>query len=160
MRFSFVQDVDLPPRVVARLVDSPVAVAYLMSPLLRLIPLDGPVGERFRPGPQRFRVRLFGLLPAGVQTIDVSWPASEGHVLLDVGGNGFTREYAHRIEVRPGADARHSVCVDDTEIDAGLLTWPVTLGFWCVNLIVQRRWQRLARLISRAEIEGGRAHPG
>ena len=151
MRFQFRQQVALPPAEVARLVDSPAAVAYLMWPLLRLLPLDGPPGERFRAGPQRFRVRLLGVIPAGVQTIDVSWPLDADHVLLDVGGNGFTRRYAHRIAVTPELASGGALCVDDTEIDAGVLTLPVSLGFWLVNLVVQRRWRRIARLVASSD---------
>ncbi len=144
--FEFITDLEVDLEVAARLVDSPAAVAYLMSPLLCLDPLDGTPGERFRAGPQRFRVRALGLIPVGTQTIDVSWPEGAEHVLLDVGGNAFTQRYAHRIELHVVGRGRIR-CVDRTEIDAGILTAPVTLGFWLVNRIVQLRWPRLLRLL-------------
>ena len=144
--FEFSTDLEVDLEVAARLVDSPAAVAYLMSPLLRLFPLDGTPGERFKAGPQRFRVRALGLFPVGTQTIDVSWPAGAGHILLDVGGNGFTQRYAHQIELHRLGPGR-TRCIDRTEIDAGALTTPVTFGFWLVNRIVQLRWPRLLRLL-------------
>lgn len=145
-RFEFSTDLEADLEVAARLVDSPAAVAYLMSPLLRLDPLDGTPGERFRAGPQRFRVRALGLVPVGTQTIDVSWPENADHVLLDVGGNGFTHRYSHRVELQRLGPGR-TRCIDRTEIDAGPLTVPVTFGFWLVNRIVQLRWPRLLRLL-------------
>ena len=143
--FTFDTRLDTSCANAARLVDSPAAFAYLVWPLLRVRSLDGTFGERFRPGPQRLAVRLLGVVPAGVQIVDASWPDTDAeHELHDVGGNALTKRYDHRIRIE--ADGAHCRCVDITEVDAGVLTPAVNLAFRCVNAIVARRWARLVAL--------------
>lgn len=146
LAFTFETRLETSPANAARLVDSPDAFAYLVWPLLRVRPLDGPFGERFRPGPQRLAVRLLGVVPAGVQIVDASWPedGSGAHELRDVGGNALTRRYDHRIRIE--AEGERCRCVDITEVDAGMLTPLVEFAFRMVNGVVARRWPRLLRL--------------
>lgn len=159
MQIRFERTLPLPAAITARLVDSPAAFDYLMFPLLRLRPLDG-VGPRLRfdGRPQRLAVRLLGILPVGVQTLDPTWPQApataadpggpgNSHELLDTGGNDLTRSYRHSIRVEPrGAGWSH--CIDETDLDAGALTPLVRFSFWLVSWHVQRRWDRLVRLVS------------
>ncbi|HSG89456.1 MAG TPA: hypothetical protein VLA56_09600 [Pseudomonadales bacterium] len=151
MRIIFSRTLPLAPPTVARLVDSPAAFDYLMFPLLRMRPLDDTGARlRFPAHAQRLAVRLFGVLPVGVQVLAPTWPVADGdgvHELLDTGGNGLTRTYRHSIRVEAVGDG-WSRCVDVTEVDAGPLTPLVRLAFWLVNRQVQRRWGRLVALVS------------
>ena len=162
MRFTVRQWIPAGVATVARLVDSPAAVAWLMAPLLTLRPVDGVWRERFRPGANRFQVRLLGVLPVGEQVIDVSWPAAGDsptgprHVLLDTGGNFLTRRYLHRISVIGTAAGDGCWCIDDSDVDAGLLTPLAVVGFWCVDRVVAARWKRLLSLLPAAALRDAR----
>lgn len=139
-------------------IDAPLAVctAYLRTPaLLRHVaaPLVGfasrePGGfpEVWSPGPHRVWMLLFGFIPLGPQTVDIShseWDAAIVWV-RDNGSGHLVRRWDHRIEMRADGPGRTHY-VDQVDIDAGVLTPVVTAFAQLFYRWRQARWRALAR---------------
>lgn len=101
--------------------------------------------ERWRPGPHRVWMWLFGFLPMGPQTIGIEiGPVSERTYSLRDNGSGLlARVWDHVVTLRAEGEATHYT--DHVRIKAGLLT-PLVWGFAMIFYRWrQARWRALVR---------------
>ena len=92
---------------------------------------------------------LFGIIPMGKRTIDVSLSERPGGVrmLIDQGESlsgplGVVRDWDHRMAVSPAPNGK-TLYRDRLVVRAGILTLPIWLGMW---VMWQYRSQRIAKL--------------
>jgi len=92
---------------------------------------------------------LFGLIPLGKRTIDVSYSERPGNVrmLIDqgeaLGGPlGLMRDWDHRMAISPGK-GKTTLYRDRLVVRAGIFTFPLWLGMW---MMWQYRSRRIAHL--------------
>jgi hypothetical protein len=119
---------------------------YVARPLVVFEALDPPA----LPGrweQRRYEVRLwiFGVVPLGRQTIDLSWThrSRENLELRDNGRGGLISRWDHRITIRPAGEG--TLYTDRVEVQAGPLTPLVWAFAWIFFRHRHRRWQRLVR---------------
>ncbi len=117
---------------------------YVASPLVIFVAVSPPaLPERWEEQQYVVRVLLFGLIPFGRQTIDISVPSrSDAHVeLRDNGYGSLISKWDHLITIR-SADGG-CIYSDRVEVRAGVLTPWVWAFAWLFYRHRQRRWQRL-----------------
>ncbi|MGY1694744.1 hypothetical protein ACI8AD_12810 [Geodermatophilus sp. SYSU D00766] len=120
---------------------------YVSWPLVEFLPVDPPVlPPTWQAGDHLVRMRLFGLVPLGRQTISISFPpTTPDRVLLRDNGSGdLLRRWDHLITIAPGSSPTRARYTDRIDVDAGLLTslawaWAHVLYRWR-----QHRWRYLA----------------
>ncbi|MGY1695442.1 MULTISPECIES: hypothetical protein [unclassified Geodermatophilus] len=120
---------------------------YVSWPLIvfdAVVPPELPA--TWKPGDHLVRMRLFGVVPLGRQTISISFPvAAPGQVLLRDDGSGqLLRRWDHLITIEPGSAPTRARYTDRIDVEAGRLTlvawaWAHVLYRWR-----QHRWRRLA----------------
>lgn len=119
---------------------------YVAWPLVTFVPVSPPVlPERWEEGKYVVGLRLFGFIPLGRQTIDISVPSRSGsHIVLrDNGYSSLISRWDHLITIRSAQGG--CVYTDRVEIKAGVLT-PIVWAFtWFFYRHRQRRWQQLVR---------------
>ncbi len=132
---------------VAEALDRPALMQAAAAPLMQLIS-DEPGGypARWPGGTHRVKLRLFGVLPLGPQTIDISWPPpSPGIARLRDNGHGpLIKRWDHTITVSDNHDGT-TTYTDDLTIGAGLLTPFVWLSAQLLFIHRQRRLLALAK---------------
>lgn len=132
---------------VAAAIRKPALMVAVAAPLVQLRSTEaGGYPALWQEGPHRVQLRLFGLIPLGPQTIDVSFPpAPSGQALLRDNGHGpLIKRWDHSITVTDNGDGTTSYS-DDLDIGAGLLTPFVWLSAQLLFIHRQRRLQALAR---------------
>ena len=124
---------------------SPRLLDYVAAPLVRFTPVDPPrFPERWCPGAYLVAMRLFGVLPLGTQTIDLSFPPPRpGELVLRDNGQGkLIAVWEHQITVAPDGPLATSY-TDELRVDAGLLTPLIWAWAYLFFRHRQRRWRRL-----------------
>jgi len=117
---------------------------YVASPLVAFVPVSPPaLPEQWEEQKYVVRLRLFGFIPFGRQTINISVPSrSDSHIeLRDNGYGSLISKWDHLITIR-SADGG-CVYSDRVEVKAGVLTPFVWAFAWLFYRHRQRRWQRL-----------------
>lgn len=120
---------DAPPDRVWAEVQRPALLMFVAAPMVRFRPVDPPtLPEVWADGPHLLAMSLRGVVPLGVQTIDISRPPPEGGVrfLRDDGHSASIRRWDHLITVAPDGDGTRYA--DRVEIDAGWRT-PIVAAF-------------------------------
>lgn len=126
---------------------------YAAAPIMHFVPLDpSQFPEEWAEGEYRVATRLFGLIPLGQQTIDITFDGSskDAYAVRDNGHGDLARRWDHRINV-VAIDDRWTCYRDTVDVEAGLLTpfvWLFAQGFYRHR---QRRWRMLARAELTAE---------
>jgi hypothetical protein len=118
---------------------------HVNAGLLSFDPIEPPtLPEHWSEGDYRVRVRLFGFVPLGLQTIGIRDPGPEDDwVVRDEGSGSIARVWDHHIFVtREGAGSRYT---DRVRIEAGILTPFVVLFAQLQYRHRQRRWRRLVK---------------
>lgn len=123
---------------------TPALLCHVSAPLIQFEPVK-PSGwpARWQPGPFLVRMKLFGLLPLGEQTIDISLPpAAPGRFLLrDNGHSRLIPRWDHLITIEAfGNGTRYT---DRVEIEAGWRTLFTCLFARLFYAHRQRRWRKL-----------------
>lgn len=136
MRVQLRFEIDAYPDEVWAMLHDPLALAAVISPLLKIEPVGH---RRFPPtwtaGDHLVRTRLLGILPLGDQRIRIVDSRRGGaRILEDSGGPetgllGLVTGWRHRMAVsaRPGGRTLYR---DRLDISAGVLTPVVWLGAW------------------------------
>ena len=148
----------LPPETVWFEVQTAGLLEHIAWPLVRFTPVGKAGFDTFKPGGRyQVKLRLFGLLPFGVQWIVTSvhepetgeWPKR----LRDNGHSAIISKWDHWISVAPSPEGG-TLYSDEVEISAGVMTpvvWAFAQIFYWHR---QRRWRGLARtLCARRLIE-------
>jgi len=117
---------------------------YVASPLVAFVPVNPPaLPERWEEHKYVVRLRLFGFIPFGRQTINISvLSRSNSHIeLRDNGYGSLISKWDHLINIR----SANVGCVysDRVDVKAGVLTPFVWAFAWLFYRHRQRRWQRL-----------------
>ena len=123
---------------------TPALLQHVASPWLSVEPVADSWPARWITGPFLVRMKLFGWLPLGVQTVDLS-VAVVGPGTFRVRDNGHSaliERWDHLISIEAvGSRTRYT---DRADIRAGWRTpfvWPFARGFYAHR---QRRWRSLA----------------
>lgn len=131
---------------VAEAIRKPALMALVAAPLIQLRSSEpGGYPALWTEGPHRIQLCLFGFLPLGPQTIDVSFPAAPaGEARLRDNGHGpLIKRWDHNITVTDNGDGTTSYA-DDLDISAGPLTPLVWLSAQILFIHRQRRLRTLA----------------
>lgn len=149
MELSVSTLLDAPPERVWEAVDRPALLEHVAAPLLEFEPIDPPsFPTSWQPGGYLTRLTLFGVVPLGTQTIDISKPRVEDtpgeqfYQLRDDGSGQVASTWDHLISVRETPDGK-TVYTDDVEVGAGALTPAVWLFAALFYRYRQYRWRRL-----------------
>jgi hypothetical protein len=123
---------------------------YIAHPIIKFEPIaPSSFPERWSQGDYVSRLKLFGVIPLGEQTIGIRLDPTRQqenthYELLDDGHSQLIPKWRHLIRVeRDGND--QTLYTDELELQAGLLTplvWLFALGFYSHR---QRRWRKLVR---------------
>lgn len=135
--------------VLARL-RTPDLLGFVAAPLVRFKPLDPPqFPSEWTEGKFLVAARLFGLVPLGRQTIDISFDglSNDRYAVRDNGYGDLARRWDHRIEVIDlgSGQTRYR---DTVDVEAGVLTPLVWLFARLFYSHRQRRWRQLARALN------------
>ena len=151
-RVRFSVTLPAPAEWVAAQLQSTAVFRHITAPLLRFAPSRGPWPAHWAPGALELRLSLFGLLPLGRQTAQISvspgaaesdWPR-----LRDNGHGQLMRRWDHRITLQslPDGTTRYT---DEVVLQARHLPWLMTpLSAAFAQLFYrhrQRRWRQLAQ---------------
>ena len=124
---------------------APALLQHIASPLIRFEPVArSGWPDRWEPGPFPVQMKLFGWVPLGIQTIDISVPdAPAGQFRLrDRGHSALIERWDHLISIETvDGGTRY---IDRVDIRAGWrtpLVWLFARVFYAHR---QRRWRRLA----------------
>jgi hypothetical protein len=123
---------------------SPALLCHVTAPLIRFEPVTPPGWPaRWQPGPFLVRMKLFGLLPLGEQTIDISLPPTAPGLFLlrDNGHSRLIPRWDHLIIIE--AVEGGTRYTDRVEIEAG---WRTPFVWLFARLFYghrQRRWRQL-----------------
>lgn len=124
---------------------TPKLLFYVAAPLIAFAPhRPATLPEQWRPDSYLLKMKLFGIIPLGSQTVVISYPQSDGcFTLLDDGRSPLIRRWRHTVTVTPQPGG----CLyrDTVAIDAGILTGIVGAFAHILFLHRQKRWRRLAR---------------
>jgi hypothetical protein len=132
---------------VAGLVQRSDTLLFISGPLLRFVPIrPAELPDIWSPGEYRVRIRFFGVLPMGEQSIRIEHPPTEEPGIFrirDNGGGQLVRVWDHMITIGPDRSDGRTRYEDRVDIRAGLLTpfiWLFAQGFYRWR---QYRWGRL-----------------
>lgn len=122
---------------------TPALLNYVVAGLMKFQPIDPVEFPRsWSAGKYMVRMLAFHFLPVGWQTVGIELP--EGHeawFVRDNGSGSIAKVWDHLIFIEP--DASGTCYVDEVRIDAGILTWPVSLYAELFYRYRQRRWRKL-----------------
>ncbi|NEX60956.1 SRPBCC family protein [Noviherbaspirillum galbum] len=117
---------------------------YVSWPLVRFVPMDPPaLPVLWESQKYLVKLRLFGFLPFGKQTINISVASTDPNrvVLRDNAYGSLIDRWDHRITLVPIEGG--TLYTDRVHIRAGILT-PVVWAFaWFFYRHRQRRWRKL-----------------
>ena len=124
-------------------------VAY---PLLTFRLADGEAAPDWWQAGESVAVNLyaFNRIPLGKHTLTVERVDAEAHEIRSREHNAFIHRWDHRIQVQYVAEDLTRY-VDEVEIDAGLLTFPIWLFAQWFYRHRHRRWQQIADRICEAD---------
>jgi hypothetical protein len=117
---------------------------YVAWPLVTFEPVNPPeLPEQWNEQKYVVRLLIFGFIPFGRQTINISFPSrSDSHIAMrDNGYARFISKWDHLITIR--AVAGGCAYSDRVEVSAGVLTPFVWAFAWLFFRHRQRRWLRL-----------------
>lgn len=139
-------DLAASPEVVWDHVLTPRLLTYVAAPLVVFEPLrPEALPAQWADGDYEVRMRLWGWLPVGRQTIGISRDTSgTARVLTDAGRGHLAKTWHHVIRVEPGP-AGHTRYTDALEVCAGVFTLFVWMFAQIFYRHRQRRWRALAR---------------
>ncbi len=143
MKISLSSVLDAPPVDVEGFLHTSEVLRFVAAPLLFFTSREqGGFPALWSPGKHRVFMWLFGFIPFGPQTIDISWGRHEkGDFWVRDDGSGLlVRRWDHRIFVRPAPGGKTQY-TDEVEIGAGALTplvWAFAAVFYRWR---QRRWK-------------------
>lgn len=142
-RIELTSHLSAPPEIVWEHVQTSALLDYIAAPVVRFEPAAGAFPARWSEGDYRARMRAFGLVPIGEQTIGIEYPQSDGKmwVLRDNGHGSLIKRWDHWIFVEPASDGTRYT--DRVEIEAGILTPFVVLFARVFYAHRQRRWKKL-----------------
>jgi len=145
---------DCPLEAAWRALRTPRLLRHVAAPLVVFEPIEPPaLPEAWAPGDYAVRLRLFGLVPFGRQTIGLELPGPgepgaeddpDVRRVRDRGHGDRIRVWDHRITLRSRSDGRTDY-EDRVTIDAGALTPGVAAFAWVFSRHRQRRWRALVR---------------
>jgi hypothetical protein len=151
MRVTLRLELDCSPDDAWDALHAPAAMQYVMRPLLTFRMADGSrVPDRWEEGRGYvLRMKLFGLIPAGDERVEVtSETRGDARVLIDDGGPvsgalGVVSDWRHRMGVSPAAGGR-TLYRDRLDVKGASVVaiWPV---YWIVWQWRASRLKRLAR---------------
>jgi hypothetical protein len=163
MHLSVSTLLDASPERVWEAVTTPALLAHVAAPLLRFDPVEPPaLPDRWDTESYLVRLRLFGVVPLGTQTIRVSTPRVEEtpgaqfYQLRDAGTGQLASTWDHLISLRETPD-RKTVYTDEVSVEAGAFTPVLWLFAALFYRYRQYRWRRLVAEEFRAL--GGVDHP-
>jgi len=149
MRILLKLVLDCPPDAAWNAIRSPATFAQVSAPFTTFESLE-PQGfpERWPAGAHPVRVRAFGVLPIGEQSITISFPTrhDDVRVMRDDGGAldgplAVVTEWHHTMAVSPAPHGR-TLYRDRLQFSAGVFTvvlWPVYWAFWQWRAVRMRR---------------------
>jgi hypothetical protein len=142
-KFRIETSLNCPPDLVRHHVMTPALLNYVVAGLMKFEPINPPAfPERWSPGTYTVRMRAFHLIPVGWQAVGIELPGeTEPWFVRDNGSGSVARVWDHFIFIAPNGDGTRYV--DEIRIDAGVLTWPVSIYARLFYLYRQRRWRRL-----------------
>ena len=126
-------------------VQTPRLLDHVAWPLLTFRYTE-PVGRVWPEGVHQALLRGFGVLPMGMQRIDISkpMPGPNRYQLRDNGSGDLISRWDHLITIEP-LSANRCRYTEEVEVSAGILTpfiWLFALLFYAHR---QRRWRALVR---------------
>ena len=134
------------PDVVREHVMSPGLLSYVVAGLMKFEPIEPALfPDQWIPGEYKVRMLAFHVIPVGWQCVNIELPEEDDEwCLRDNGCGSVARVWDHRIFIEPdGIGTRYT---DSVCIDAGVLTWPVSLYATLFFHYRQRRWRKLVEL--------------
>jgi hypothetical protein len=140
---------DAKPERVWEELQRPALLEYVAAPLVAFDPVDPEAfPERWEADEYRVAMLLFGVIPLGEQTIDVSrqrvddTEGNQFYQLRDDGTGKLISVWDHLISVRETPDNK-TVYTDEVDVEAGILTPLVYLFAAVFYRHRQRRWRKL-----------------
>lgn len=144
--------IDAPLAACAAHLRTPALLRHVAAPLVGFASREpGGFPDAWAPGPHRVWMLLFGFIPLGPQTVDISHGDWDGATVWvrDNGSGLLVRRWDHRIEMRAHGPDR-TLYRDQVDIEAGLLTPAVAAFAHLFYRWRQARWRGLARSGFRA----------
>lgn len=147
-------ELDCSPDAAWDALSNPAVFRSVLRPLMRVKSLDaGGFPHRWDSAAvHQVSMSLFGIIPIGRQTIDVTYTERPGGVrmIIDQGEPlsgilAFTTAWDHRMAISASSSGK-TLYRDRLSVRAGLLTLPLWLGLWA---LWQYRGKRLAALAQR-----------
>jgi ligand-binding SRPBCC domain-containing protein len=147
MKLKLSTRLDCAPKTAWQYVLTPALLAYVAHPLVTFESVDTPyVPEQWTEGDYKSRLRLFGFVPFGEQTIGIRINEARQkenmfYELLDDGHSKLIPTWRHHIRLETKED--QTLYTDELELRAGLFTpfvWLFTFVFYRRR---QRRWRKL-----------------
>jgi transglutaminase-like putative cysteine protease len=146
VRLALTTHLDAPPELVWEHLQTSRLLEYVAAPMLRFEPLrPTKLPATWSDGEYEVKLRLFGWLPIGRQTMRVSRRSDgDARLLRDDGRGQLATTWDHLIRVEPeaGGGTRYT---DTVEVRAGIFTFPI----WCFAQAFyrhrQHRWRVLVR---------------
>jgi hypothetical protein len=147
MKLEFSTSLNATTAQVWALVQRPTTLEFIAAPLVRFTPLKPNVWpERWQDGQHLARLKLFGMVAMGTQSINISFPAAQ--TMRDNGSGQLVRVWDHWITVSALPDGKTKY-TDAVEVRAGWLTpfiWLFASAFYWHR---QRRWHQLLEVQHR-----------
>jgi hypothetical protein len=146
VKFELTTELAASPELVWEHVQTSRLLTHVAAPLVVFEPLQpSAFPGQWADGEYEVRMRLWGWLPVGRQTIGISRGASgDTRVLIDAGRGQLAKTWHHVIRVEPGP-AGNTRYTDALEIRAGIFTPVVWLFAQVFYRHRQRRWRALVR---------------
>ena len=140
---------DAKPERVWEELQRPALLEYVAAPLVAFDPVDlEAFPQRWEEDEYRVAMLLFGVIPLGEQTIDVSrqrvddTEGNQSYQLRDGGTGKLVSVWDHLISVRETPDNK-TVYTDEVDVEAGVLTPLVFLFAVVFYRHRHRRWRKL-----------------
>jgi hypothetical protein len=125
---------------------TPALLNYVVAGLMKFQPIDpSEFPERWSPGLYKVRMSAFHLIPVGWQYVGIELPSEhDSWFVRDNGSGSIAKVWDHLIFIEPDGDQTRYV--DEIRIDAGILSWPVSIYAKLFYRYRQWRWRRLVAL--------------
>lgn len=157
MRLTLKTQLDAAPDTVWAHLLTPRLLLHVAAPLVAFSPVrPAQLPPVWADGDYAVRMRLWGWLPLGAQTLRISRRAGrEVRQLRDAGSGGLAKTWEHVIEVEPGPGGTTRY-TDTLQVRAGILT-PLV---WAFAHLFYRHRQRRLRALARGGFAYGPAAAG